>query len=589
MSPKEYYQKRISLLQDKLGQLQQLSNRYVALRLIFFLAIPLCIYLFFNTLSLAVISALLCFAAFLFVVRKSIDVKNQVKFNKALVEINENELKVLHGDFSAFNDGNAFKNPQHAFTYDMDFFGPKSVFQYLNRTVSSKGREKLAHQLSEGVDNIEKYHEATEALLQEITWTQEFRAIGMVDEAKDEKSLDFWQEDVFELPKWVNIARIAFPIIAALALVAKVFDRISDSYFMMALMFCLVPVGMLLKRTNEQASKLSQIKGRLDALRGQLKLMRELKVTSTIIDNAKAKLFEGKDSADHALENLRKTLERFDLRLNFMVSIIFNIFGAYDLQMMYSLSKWKSKYAGQIKDWEEELLTLEVLISQTNFKYNYGAKLTYPVLSEDVEAEIAIQEIGHPFLLSNEMVTNDFQLKSSEQFVIVTGPNMAGKSTFLRSVGVNLALAKAGFSVVAKNFKFPKLKLYSSMRTADNLTEESSYFHAELIRLRFIVDAIDRGEKIFIVLDEILKGTNSKDKEEGSARFLKKLIALKSKGIIATHDLSLTTLANDEPKLKNQYFDSIIEGDNISFSYTIHDGVVKNMNASFLLEQMKLV
>lgn len=187
------------------------------------------------------------------------------------------------------------------------------------------------------------------------------------------------------------------------------------------------------------------------------------------------------------------------------------------------------------------------------------------------------------------MVTNDFQLRSSEQFVIVTGPNMAGKSTFLRSVGVNLALAKAGFSVVAKNFKFPKLKLYSSMRTADNLTEESSYFHAELIRLRFIVDAIDRGEKIFIVLDEILKGTNSKDKEEGSARFLKKLIALKSKGIIATHDLSLTTLANDEPKLKNQYFDSIIEGDNISFSYTIHDGVVKNMNASFLLEQMKLV
>lgn len=396
MSPKEYYQKRLSLLQEKLGQLQQLSNRYVALRLIFFLAIPLCIYLFFNTLSLAVISALLCFAAFLFVVKKSIDVKNQIKFNKALVEINENELKVLNGDFSAFNDGNAFKNSQHAFTYDMDFFGQKSVFQYLNRTVSIKGREKLAHQLSEGVDNIEKYHEATEALLQEITWTQEFRAIGMVDEAKDEKSLDFWQEDVFELPKWVNIARIAFPIIAALALVAKVFDRISDSYFMMALLFCLVPVGLLLKRTNEQASKLSQIKGRLDALRGQLKLMRELKATSNIIDNAKAKLFEGKDSADHALENLRKTLERFDLRLNFMVSIIFNIFGAYDLQMMYSLSKWKNKYAGQIKEWEEELLTLEVLISQTNFKYNYGAKLNYPVLSEDVEAEIAIQEIGHP-------------------------------------------------------------------------------------------------------------------------------------------------------------------------------------------------
>ena len=589
MSPKEYYQERIQLLQEKLNLLQQRSNRYVALRLVFFLAIPLCVYFFFSTLYLALTTAALSFGIFLFVVRKSIDVKAQIKFNNALVKINEDELQVLAGDFSAFDEGESFKNDQHPFTYDMDFFGAKSIFQYLNRAVSAKGKALLAQQLSEGVENVEAYHEATEALLKEVSWTQDFRAKGKVDEGKDETYIDLWSKEELVLPKWLNVARIIFPIIAGLGLIAKILDRIPDSYFMLILMFCLIPVGLLLKRTNEQAAKLSKIQGRLDALRGQLILMRELKATSRLIDGAKSKLFEGKHSADNALEQLKKTLERFDLRMNFMVSIVFNMFGAYDLQMMYSLSKWKKQYAAHIHDWEKELLDMEVLISQMNFRYNYQSQLCYPVLEEEENASIKVEGLGHPFLLSGAMVTNDFELKEKEQFVIITGPNMAGKSTFLRSIGVNLALAQAGFAVVAKEFKFPKLKLYSSMRTADNLTEESSYFHAELIRLRFIVDAIDRGEKIFIVLDEILKGTNSKDKEEGSAKFLKKLIALNTKGIIATHDLSLTKLADEDSRIKNQYFDSIIEGDNISFSYKMHHGVVKNMNASFLLEQMKLV
>lgn len=589
VSPKEYYQERIQFLQEKLSQLQQLSNRFVALRLIFFLAIPFCIYVFFGTVYLAVIFAAMCFGVFLFVVRKSIDVKAQIKFNKALVQINEDELDVLAGNFSAFDNGERFKNHQHPFTYDMDFFGPKSIYQYLNRAVSVKGKVLLAHQLSEGVEDVEQYHEATEALLKEVTWTQEFRAKGKVDEGKDETFIDEWSKEELHLPQWVLVARIIFPVIAGLGLIAKIFDRITDSYFMLVLLLCLLPVGLLLKRTNAEAGKLSKIQGRLDALRGQLSLMRELKAESDIITKAKTELFDGKHSADKALEQLKKTLERFDLRMNFMVSIIFNMFGAYDLQMMYSLSKWKKQYAAHIHEWEKELLDMEVLISQMNFKFNYQNELSYPVLDQDENAAIHINQLGHPFLLSGALVSNDFELNSSEQFVIITGPNMAGKSTFLRSVGVNLALAKAGFSVVAKEFKFPNLKLYSSMRTADNLTEESSYFHAELIRLRFIVDAIDRGEKIFIVLDEILKGTNSKDKEEGSAKFLKKLIALNTKGIIATHDLSLTKLADEDHRIKNQYFDSIIEGDNISFSYKMHHGVVKNMNASFLLEQMKLV
>ena len=127
------------------------------------------------------------------------------------------------------------------------------------------------------------------------------------------------------------------------------------------------------------------------------------------------------------------------------------------------------------------------------------------------------------------------------------------------------------------------------MRTADDLSNESSYFHAELIRLRFIVDAIDRGESIFIILDEILKGTNSKDKEQGSAKFLEKLVVLNARGIIATHDLKLTELSTSNKALVNSYFDTTIEGEDITFDYKIREGVAKNMNASFLLRKMGLI
>ena len=205
------------------------------------------------------------------------------------------------------------------------------------------------------------------------------------------------------------------------------------------------------------------------------------------------------------------------------------------------------------------------------------------------EDSYEIKDLEHPFVSKEKRVTNDVKIVGEEQFVVLTGPNMAGKSTYLRSLGLAIICANTGLPILATSCKLPKVKLFTSMRTSDDLTVESSYFHAELIRLRFIVDAIEKGEKVFIILDEILKGTNSKDKEIGSALFLQKLKRLKTKGIIATHDLSLCVLEDSDKAFKNMYFDSIIEGNKLSFDYKINDGICQNMNASFLLKQMKLV
>jgi DNA mismatch repair ATPase MutS len=271
-----------------------------------------------------------------------------------------------------------------------------------------------------------------------------------------------------------------------------------------------------------------------------------------------------------------------------LVALLLNFFLAWDFYLLLKLEKWKNKYGDHLPAWESIVYEIEVLISAATFRYNHSAFTSYAELIEPNNSKIECIGLGHPLIESQKRVNNNYVMNEEEQFSIITGPNMAGKSTFLRSVAINLILAKAGFPVMAEKFIFPNLRLYSSMRTSDDLTDESSYFHAELIRLRFIADAIERGEKVFIILDEILKGTNSKDKEEGSAKFLSKLIQLNAKGIIATHDLKLTELAERNKSLKNIYFDTTISGDEISFDYTIRDGVAKNMNASFLLRKMGL-
>ncbi len=188
----------------------------------------------------------------------------------------------------------------------------------------------------------------------------------------------------------------------------------------------------------------------------------------------------------------------------------------------------------------------------------------------------------------NKSVKNDFILKENESFIILTGPNMAGKSTYLRSVGINLIMANAGFPVFAKTFKLPEVQVYSSMRTSDDLASESSYFYAELSRLKYIQEQVE-NKPSFVILDEILKGTNSKDKEEGSKKFLSKMNRIGAKGIIATHDLSLCSLKSLDSSFLNYYFDSTISGEELTFDYKIKEGICKNMNASFLLQKMKLV
>ncbi len=249
------------------------------------------------------------------------------------------------------------------------------------------------------------------------------------------------------------------------------------------------------------------------------------------------------------------------------------------------VERWIAENKSVVEKWFEVIEFFDAINSLGNYAFNHKSNV-YPILSDENVA-IEAKDFGHPLLSKEKAVTNDIRL-NKEEFFIITGANMAGKSTFLRTVALNIVMANCGLPVFATSFVYSPIKLISSMRTSDSLQNDESYFFSELKRLKFIVDEI-KTDRYFIILDEILKGTNSKDKAEGSKKFIKKLVESKSTGIVATHDLSLCTLSDELPQVKNHYFDAEIVNDELFLDYKFKDGVCQNMNASFLLKKMKIV
>ena len=586
MEVKTYYTNRITELNQDLKAVQSKYRLFTFLRLLFFLLAGNSFFVFWGSILLLP-SFVVFFGLFLYVVHLSVDAKYKRDKIMALISINENELKVLDGDWSMFEDGSEFRNGKHPFTLDMDIFGKKSVFQLVNRTVSIQGKEKLATTLSEGSSTIDLNTICITDLSNEITWCQEFMSEGLVRKGEKQASLKELSKLDIQLSSTFKFLRFFLPIIAFSAIVLLSIGMISSSVFAAILAINLAVVAQGLKRTNSVANSLTHQSERVKVILKQLELYIDLTVKNELFKKEQDQLLNEGVGVLHEVRELDKIMGRFDVRINFLVGILLNFLFAWDFQIVNQLKKWLDKNAYQIENWENKLAEIEVWISGAIYKYNHPTSTFTTIIADNEPIEII--ELSHPFVNQVKSVKNDVYLSNHENFIIITGPNMAGKSTYLRSLGLTFVFANAGFPILAKSCKLPLLKLYSSMRTSDDLTVESSYFHAELIRLRFIMDAIEKGEKVFIILDEILKGTNSKDKEIGSAKFLQKLKRLNAKGIIATHDLSLCDLAKEDTSFKNMYFDSTIEGDNLSFDYRINEGVCKNMNASFLLKQMKLV
>ena len=552
--------------------------------LLFFIAFAC--FFFLNGIPLVSVT-LMAIVIFLVLVKRSANIRYSRDKHRKCAELNTLELNVQNGDWSGFPDGAAYTNSKHRFSTDMDVFGKGSFYQLINRTVSLEGGVLLAEKLAKGSSNLALDRAATEELQQHMVWNQGFCAEGLLCDPTE------FKHDVrkvvplkIERHRFAKFFRIAIPIVSFSMAVLYALGTVDASIFMVYTALVLVYVGSGLKQTNILSAELGAVANITKIRRRQMTLVSTLVVENHDFKNYIESCLKGDESLLNALTELEKLQERIDYRMNLPVGVLLNVFLAWDLQLHHQLEQWQTKFAKDFNRHLELFPALEVWVSAAVYRFN-NPSAVFAVLEAGCAPNIT--NLQHPFVPEETRIGNSLTFSENQRFLIITGPNMAGKSTFLRSVGIAFMCANAGFPVLADQCHIPDRLLYSSMRTSDDLNANSSYFHAELSRLKSIMDDMEKGAKVFVILDEILKGTNSVDKEKGSALFLQKMKRMGCMGIIATHDLSLCNLANNDENYKNQSFDSTIANNELSFDYRLRDGVCQNMNATFLLQKMGLI
>jgi DNA mismatch repair ATPase MutS len=322
-------------------------------------------------------------------------------------------------------------------------------------------------------------------------------------------------------------------------------------------------------------------------MNGMLKAFENESFVSSILNEIKLNLTGKEASASGSVRKLGRLIQAFDSRNNIMVAFVLNGLFLWDYQSINRLEKWKSEYTDLFPLWLDMIGQADAYISLGNYAFNNSAFI-YPVKSADGDV-FSAKDLGHQLIDESKRVCNNFSLGKKGTVCIISGANMAGKSTFLRTIAVNYILGMTGAPVCASEMNFTPAKIFTSMRTVDSLSDNESYFYAELRRLSILKTRIERGEPLFFILDEILKGTNSEDKSTGSKLFLQRIIENGGTGLIATHDTSLAKLELSHPEVINKCFEIEIDGENIKFDYKIQDGITQKMNAVFLMRQMGIL
>jgi len=589
MQPGDFYQQQISETQIKLNRVKRIGLLVSLMRLAVFLATVL-ISFYVRSSNLILGSTIVVgFIIFLVLVSIYTNLKRERSYFELLIKLNKNELDALAGNFEAFNSGKEYTDHLHPFSEDMDLFGRGSIFQSINRSATVSGEQKLAGLLgSNNIESIPEKQNAIRELSEKAKWRQAFRVnAGLIEEqAEPEKIISWLKNYKQQLPGFVPILALVFPFISLAFLVLASLSVIEWTLLLLPLLTGLLISGVFLmkvNRINEMATRLSstfqQYAIILDAIETE-------KFNSDWLAQQQNQIQSNNKTASLIFSELGKNLSSLDQRKNIFFAFIANGFTLWDLRFSAKIEKWILTNEKIVEACFESVAFFDAYSSLANYAFNHP-EYSYPVINENQKTTIHAVNLGHPLLRKEKMVTNNFEILTDE-FFIITGANMAGKSTFLRTVGIGIVMSNCGLPVCATQFNYTPIKLISSMRSSDSLQDEESYFFAELKRLKFIVDEIKK-DRYFIILDEILKGTNSKDKQEGSKKFVQRLVSFNSTGIIATHDLSLCQLESELPQIRNHYFDAEIVNDELHFDYKFKDGVCKNMNASFLLKKMGIV
>lgn len=595
MNPENHYTERLSLTEGQLQQVKKQIFRISMLRLALFIAGIAGLYFFYNQTTLLIVCICLTFLPLFILVK----IHNRFFIRKEWLEtqarIIQEELQALSGDYSSFEDGKEYVNPEHPYSFDLDIFGRRSLFQSINRTCTFFGKVRLAEWLQNHLHektSIEKRQEMIREISEHTLFREQFRVAGLVHhgQSSDAEKIQAWSQSPAQYlhAGWVKTFIWGVPVINSLLLITSLAGWTSFSWLGLSFgIFLVLSFGIIKRATYIQETYGKQLK----SLNGYARLIALAKAEewkSAGMQELMERFNLNGQSPVQALQQLSQELDRLDLRNNQFLYVLLEGSIFFQLQEIVRIERWKVRYGQHISEWLETVGELDALCSLGTFAYNHP-QYTYPELTEKPFCFLATQ-MGHPLMPASQCVKNDATIPSRPFFLIITGANMAGKSTYLRTIGVNYLLACIGAPVCCERLKLHPNQLITSLRTSDSLSDNESYFFAELKRLKRIIDLLNQGQQLFIILDEILKGTNSMDKQKGSFDLIRQFMQLKANGIIATHDLLLGSLIKQFPEeIRNYCFEADIKENKLTFSYKLREGVAQNMNACFLMKKMGII
>jgi hypothetical protein len=509
-----------------------------------------------------------------------------------MIQLNSHEKQGMAYDFSAFDGAPEQIDSQHSFSLDLDLFGEQSLFQSINRTVTEMGKVCLVNRFKQPLTDkaaIISCQQAVRELASKTFFRQHFYVTGFP--RKDDKGniqqlenlTKQYQSYFSNHPVW-RIVIWLMPTVWLVGVAANILLGVPAAIFglLFALGFLIANLQRIyIERLYKSVNKMEQL---LSTYAQLMELIEKESFSSETLTKVQQSLVSQEVKASQAIKQLSGIIGALDQRHS-LVGILLNVIYLRDIRQTMYLEQWLQVHAQNFGVWFEALAQMDAMCSLGGFAFNHP-DYAYPEIA-DTYFRMEGRALGHPLLNSKQCVRNDLSITKTPYFMVVTGANMAGKSTYLRTVGVNFLLACIGLPVCAESMTVYPAQLVTSLRTADSLTAHESYFFAELKRLKMIIDRLNGGESLFIILDEVLKGTNSADKQKGSLALMRQLIAKKTCGMIATHDLLLGTLAQEFPEeVRNYCFEADITGDRLTFTYLIREGVAQNMNASFLMKKM---
>ena len=510
---------------------------------------------------------------------------HQIKYNALdymrfeLASINDYELR-FNNKYQRFKDGGEeFKDSNNYYEYDLDLFGKASVYKYLNVSRTAYGRKALAFALKDkdtSEDIIRKRQEAVCELASDAKMHIELEAISRIYEKKvDDRratsmdnALSLVENEVHVKGYEIGVGLLS-NILVILSIVLACLKVVGYGYIAGAILISFLLNTYIISSIKEIRANVIPINNLFSGYDNYIRYIKQKSFKSEALNEIKSTLESGSEKGIKQFNVLNGFISSGS---NIIFALLFNGLFAIDAYLAVLYIKWQKKYAKTIRNVVDAVGDLEGYLSLSSI-----ALTRDDCIIPEISNEFKFKNLKHPLIDYNNCVGNDFYFNDLN---IITGSNMSGKTTFMRSIGVNYLLFKAGGYVVAEAFSASIYKLFTSMKVADDVTDGISTFYAEILRVKSIIDYIKENKPMLVLIDEIFKGTNTKDRLEGAKSVVAHLKREGIKAIITTHDLELCNIDG----VHNYHFLEHYVDDKISFDYKIHDGISKTRNAIYLLK-----